>query len=104
MTLTEIFELPVLEDEWDLPHIEFIMFEIGPGKLYISSKIEGRMCSVRYLIDGSNRCIEYPFSGVDGALSDFLVSNSSAILEFWECGSGFTVNEYTEFVRSRFTD
>ena len=104
MTLADIFDLPVLEDEWDLPHIEFVMFEIGSGKLYISSKIDGRMCSVRYLIDGSNICIEYPFTGVDGELSDFLVSNRSAILDFWQSGSLFTVSEYTEFVRSRFTD
>ena len=104
MTLADIFDLPVLEDEWDLPHIEFVMFEIGSGKIYISSKIDGRMCSVRYLIDGSNICIEYPFSGVGGKLSDFLVSNRSAILEYWECGSGFMVKEYTEFVRSRFVD
>lgn len=104
MTLADIFDLPVLEDEWDLPHIEFAMFEIGSGKLYISSKIDGRMCSVRYLIDGSNICIEYPFSTVTGKLSDFLVSNRSAILEFWQSGSLFTVSEYTEFVRSRFVD
>jgi hypothetical protein len=104
MTLADIFDLPVLEDEWDLPHIEFVMFEIGSGKIYISSKIDGRMCSVRYLIDGSNICIEYPFSTVTGKLSHFLVSNRSAILEFWQSGSLFTVSEYTEFVRSRFTD
>lgn len=104
MALNEIFQLPPLEDEWDLHHIEFVMFEIGSGKLYISSKIEGRSCSVHYLLGNRNIRIEYPFSLVDCEISDFLINNRLAILEFWERGSEFTIKEYIEFVESRFVD
>lgn len=104
MTLTEIFNLDPPDDEWDLPQIEFVMFEIGSGKLYISSKIAGRVCAVQYLIDDNNIRIEYPFSDVEGKLADFLVKNRSTILEFWECGGSFMLCELVNFVENRFDD